>query len=178
MVENAKNLKAIRIIGSVVFALLLVLFVLCMVFAKMQMDNSFGLFGTTFAVKKSIDECNLPNGSLVFIKPTAANTSSVVAYVANNQIRLTEKAYLPSNAKIIGGATGYAPILGEICSYVYQNTFAFGAFAVLLVALLVFLITYKRGGNKVKIQTRRRISFQTLWFIITNSFIIGYIKGS
>lgn len=177
MAENAKSISIIRTILSVVFGLLLVLFIFCCIFAKAQTDKSFRAFGATFLVKNDIDECNLPNGSLVFIKSGEAKANSIVAYEHSNSIRLAEYSYVPGNAKIIGVATSYIVVLGSICDFFYNSALAFGAFFVLLTALLVFLLTYGRGGSRLRLQTRKRISIQTLWTVLTNSYVIGFIKG-
>lgn len=189
-INNSTSIpKGVRVVGYVVFALLALSLILGMAMFSLNANPDSTLFGMRYQAVTSDDAPNtvLSAGTLAFINvggEYAANQAvSYVylddAYIEHTAIATAAYAETVPDSRIIGVVSGTVPVLGYVFDAVANNLVvaAVVTFVAALVLVLLINVGNKKGG-RVKVQQRKRIGIQTLWFIFTNSYMIGYVQGS
>ena len=194
--QPAKKLKsntalhpAVRAAGYVLFAILVLALVSGLAMHVLNLNPESTIFGMRYRAITAEDAENtvIPQGTLVFIDvggEYAANQAVSYVYLDEAYIEhvgVATAAYVETleDSSVIGPVNGMVPGIGYVLDVIENNLLvaAIVAFASALILVLLINIGNKKGG-RVKTQQRKRISIQTLWFIFTNSYMIGYVQGS
>lgn len=179
---------SVRVVGYVLFAILAITLILGLELSVMHENPDATIFGGRYQSVTAVDAPNtvIPEGTLVFINvggEYAPNQAVSYKYLDDafiEHVGVATAAYAESleDSFVIGPVSGMVPALGYVLDNVANDLLlaAVMAFVAALILVLLINVGNKKGG-RVKVQQRKRISIQTLWFIFTNSYMIGYVQG-